>query len=54
MTRVRLELESLRILMQRINKREKLKRDGELFASNLSCCTGESPYTFMADCAKAT
>ena len=28
MTKVRLELESLRILMQRINKREKLKRDG--------------------------
>lgn len=30
LTRVRLELESLRILLQRINKREKLKRDGQL------------------------
>ena len=29
LTRVRLELESLRILVQRINKREKLKRDGK-------------------------
>lgn len=28
MMRVRLELESLRILLQRINKREKLKREG--------------------------
>ena len=28
LTRVRLELESLRILLQRVNKREKLKRDG--------------------------
>ena len=28
MTRVRLDLESLRILLQRINKREKMKRDG--------------------------
>lgn len=30
LTRVRLELESLRILLQRINRREKFKRDGEL------------------------
>ena len=34
-TRVRLELESLRILMQRINKREKLKRDGKNCAISL-------------------
>jgi len=35
MTRVRLELESLRILLQRINKREKLKRDGKNPRSHL-------------------
>lgn len=28
LTRIRLELESLRILVQRINKRERLKREG--------------------------
>ena len=35
MTRVRLELESLRILMQRVNKREKLKRDGNFHVSKI-------------------
>ena len=32
LTWVRLDLESLRILLQRINKREKLKRDGKLLS----------------------
>lgn len=42
LTRIRLELESLRILLQRINKREKLKRDGKVppmwMHLNRSCC----------------